>query len=107
MAYDEELAHRLRELVPEASEKKMFGGLAFMVQGNMAVSASRRGGLLVRIDPASTDEALSHAHVDVPEMGGRMMDGWVMVSPEGIRTKKDLAAWVKRGVAYARSLPPK
>jgi TfoX/Sxy family transcriptional regulator of competence genes len=110
MAYDEDLAHRIRELLADqegVSEQKMFGGLAFLLHGNMAVSASRNGGLLVRIDPAGTDAALARPHVSLMEMGGRTMEGWITVTPEGIRTKRQLAAWVTRGVAFASSLPKK
>jgi TfoX/Sxy family transcriptional regulator of competence genes len=110
MAYDEDLANRLRELLAEESgvtEKKMFGGLAFLLHGNMSVSASRNGGLLARIDPADTDAALARPHVDLMKMGGRTMDGWITVAPEGLKTKRQLAAWVKRSVAYAKTLPPK
>jgi len=110
MAYDEDLAHRLRELLTEevaVTEKKMFGGLAFLMNGNMCVSASRKGGLLVRIDPADTDAALARPHVKLMKMGGRTMAGWIIVAPEGVRTKREVAAWVKRGVAFAKTLPPK
>ena len=110
MAYDEELAHRLRELLAGEvgiSEKKMFGGLAFLVHGNMCVSASRNGGLLVRIDPADTDAALARRHVALMQMGGRTMDGWITVAPEGLSSKRELAAWVKRALAFARTIPPK
>jgi TfoX/Sxy family transcriptional regulator of competence genes len=110
MAYDEDLAHRLRELLAGEdgiSEKKMFGGLAFLVHGNMCVSASGRGGLLARIDPAATEEALARPHVSLMEMGGRSMDGWVRVAPEGVKTKRELGAWVKRSLTFARSLPRK
>jgi TfoX/Sxy family transcriptional regulator of competence genes len=110
MAYDEDLANRLRELLGDEdgiAEKKMFGGLAFLLHGNMSVSASRNGGLLARIDPADTDAALARPHVSLMEMGGRTMDGWITVTPEGVRTKRDLAAWVKRSVKYVKTLPPK
>jgi hypothetical protein len=110
MAYDEELAHRLRELLADEdglTEKQMFGGLAFLLHGNMSVSASGRGGLLVRIDPAETETALARPHVALMQMGGRTMDGWITVAPEGLKTKRDLAAWVKRGVTFARTLTPK
>jgi TfoX N-terminal domain len=110
MAYDEDLANRLRELVGDEdgiSEQKMFGGLAFLIDGNMSVSASGRGGLLARIDPAETDAALARPHVALMKMGGRSMDGWVTVAPEGLKTKRELASWVKRSVGYARTLPPK
>jgi TfoX/Sxy family transcriptional regulator of competence genes len=91
MPYDEDLANRLRELLAREdaiTEKKMFGGLAFLLHGNMTVSASRNGGLLVRIDPAETDAALAKPHVARMEMGRRTMDGWVTVAPEGVRTKR-------------------
>ena len=110
MPYDEILAHRLRELLADEdglTEKRMFGGLAFLLHGNMAVSASGKGGLLVRIDPASTQEAIGHRHVDLMRMGGRTMDGWVTVAADGLKTKRDLGRWVKRGVTFARTLPPK
>jgi TfoX/Sxy family transcriptional regulator of competence genes len=110
MAYDEDLANRIRELVanePNVTEKKMFGGLAFLVGGNMSVSASGQGGLMVRVDPDATSELLAEPHVKAFEMRGRQMDGWLRVAPEGVRTKRELEPWVKRGVAYARSLPPK
>jgi TfoX/Sxy family transcriptional regulator of competence genes len=110
MAYDEDLANRLRELLADeeaVTEKKMFGGLAFLLHGNMSVSASRNGGLLVRIDPAETDAALARPHVARMEMGGRTMDGWIVVAPEGLKTKRELAAWVKRSVGFAKTLPRK
>ena len=110
MPYDEDLAHRLRELLAgedAITEKKMFGGLAFLLHGNMCVSASRNGGLLVRIDPADTEAALARPHVALMEMRGRTMDGWITVAPEGLKTKRDLAAWVKRSVAFVKTLPPK
>ncbi len=110
MAYDEDLANRLRELVvgePGITEKKMFGGLAFLINGNMSVSASGQGGLLLRCDPAETDDLLAKPHAEPFVMRGRAMDGWLRVAPEGTRTRRQLQGWVRRGVAYARSLPPK
>ncbi len=110
MAYDEDLANRIRELVADESgivEKRMFGGLAFLVGGNMSVSASGQGGLLVRVDPVETDSLLEERHAEPFVMRGRPMDGWLRVAPEGVRTKRELHRWVARGVAYARSLPPK
>jgi len=110
MAYDEDLANRLRELLADEdaiTERKMFGGLAFLLHGHMSVSASRNGGLLVRIDPADTDACLARPHVGLMEMGGRLMDGWITVAPEGLKTKRELASWVKRSVAFVRTLPPK
>ncbi|HKE81478.1 MAG TPA: TfoX/Sxy family protein [Solirubrobacteraceae bacterium] len=110
MAYDEHLANRLRELLADEdgiTEKKMFGGLAFLQYGNMTVSASGRGGLLARIDPAQTDAALAKPHVSLMEMGGRTMEGWIRVAPEGIKTKRQLQPWVKRSLSYVNTLPPK
>jgi len=110
MAYDEVLADRLRALLADevaVTEKKMFGGLAFLMNGNMCVSASRDGGLLVRIDPADTDAALAQPRVALMKMGGRTMAGWIIVAPEGVRAKGEVGAWVQRGVAFARTLPPK
>jgi hypothetical protein len=110
MPYDEDLANRLRELLAgedAVTEKKMFGGLAFLLNGHMSVSASRNGGLLARIDPAETEAALERPHVARMEMGGRSMDGWITVAPEGLKTKRELAAWVKRSVGYVNTLPPK
>jgi TfoX/Sxy family transcriptional regulator of competence genes len=110
VAYDEDLAHRIRELIadtPDVTETKMFGGLAFLVGGNMSVAASGQGGLLVRVDPEHTDELVARPHARPFEMRGRAMNGWLRVDAEGVRTKRQLEPWVKRGVAYARSLPPK
>ena len=110
MAYDEDLANRIRELIagdPNVSETKMFGGLAFLVGGNMSVAASGQGGLLVRVDPEGTDELLAKPHAGPFEMRGRAMQGWLRVDAEGVRTKRQLEPWVRRGVAYARSLPSK
>jgi TfoX/Sxy family transcriptional regulator of competence genes len=110
MAYDEDLANRIRELVaaePDVTEKRMFGGLAFLVGGNMSVAASGQGGLMVRIDPEDTDALLAKPHARPFEMRGREMRGWLRVDAEGVRTKRQLAPWVTRGVAYARSLPAK
>jgi TfoX/Sxy family transcriptional regulator of competence genes len=110
MPYDEDLANRLRELLADegpVTEKKMFGGLAFLLNGHMSVSASRNGGLLARIDPDDTEAALQRPHVARMEMGGRTMDGWITVAPEGLKTKRELAAWVERSVSYVKTLPPK
>jgi TfoX N-terminal domain len=110
MAYDEDLADRLREQlagVGPVTEKKMFGGVAFLLDGHMSVSASRNGGLLARIDPDETDATLAHEHVARMEMGGRSMDGWITIAPEGLTTEAELAAWVDRSVAYVKTLPPK
>ncbi len=110
MAYDEDLANRIRELVlmeVGVTEQRMFGGLAFLVEGNLSVSASGRGGLLLRVDPAETDALLGRPHAHPFEMRGRVMQGWLRVDAEGVRTKRQLQRWVARGMAYARSLPSK
>jgi TfoX/Sxy family transcriptional regulator of competence genes len=110
MAYEEDLANRIRELVlteDGVSEQRMFGGLAFLINGNMSVSASGQGGLLLRVDPAETDTLLGKEHASPFEMRGRSMQGWLRVHPEGLRTKRQLQRWVARGVSYARSLPSK
>jgi TfoX/Sxy family transcriptional regulator of competence genes len=110
VAYDEELANRIRELVANEqglTEQKMFGGLAFLINGNMSVSASSQGGLLLRVDPAETDALAARPHAQPFEMRGRAMQGWLRVDAEGVRTKRELQRWVTRGVAYARSLAPK
>ncbi len=110
MAYDENLADRVRELIAlnEAfTEQRMFGGLAFLIGGNMAVAVSGHGGLMVRVDRDDTEALLAKPHARPFEMRGREMKGWVRVDPEGVRTKRQLEPWVRRGVSYARSLPPK
>ena len=110
MAYDEELADRIRELLAtdhDVVEKKMFGGLAFLIGGHMSVSASGRGGLLLRCDPEETDALISRPHVGRFAMRGREMDGWLRVDAEAIETPEELERWVAIGVDYARSLPPK
>jgi hypothetical protein len=110
MAYDERLAAQLREItagVPGTTETRMFGGLAFLVNGNMAVSASGRGGLLLRVDPAETATLTEQADVDRFEMRGRKMDGWLHVGAEAVTADADLRRWVDVGLAYARSLPAK
>ena len=110
MAYDEDLANRIRELIgAEAglTEKKMFGGLAFLIDGNMSVGVSGRGGLMVRVDPDESEALIAKPHARPFEMRGREMRGWLRVDAEGVRTTRKLEPWVRRGVAYARSLPPK
>ena len=110
MAYDEELAERVRTLVadvPAVEEKKMFGGLGFIVAGNMAVGASGQGGLLVRVDPAESDALVGSTAAYPMEMRGRTMAGWLRVDSADVAADEELARWVERGVAYARSLPPK
>lgn len=110
MAYDEDLAHRVRELMagePGLTEKGMFGGLAFLLDGHMSVGISSQGGLMVRVDPDATDGLLARPHTRPFEMRGRSMAGWIRVAPEGLATKRQLSPWVRRGVAFARTLPPK
>jgi len=110
MAYDTELADRIRFLIGTGSavtEKRMFGGLAFLVGGNMAISASTQGGALVRVDPADTDVLVATANATPAVMGGREMQGWLRVSSEDLETDEQLTGWVNRAVGYARSLPPK
>ena len=110
MAYDEDLANLIRELLADeadVTEKRMFGGLAFLIAGNMSVAASGQGGLMVRVDPVHTDALAGEPHAAPFEMRGRSMQGWLRVDEAGVRTKQQLEPWVRRGVAYARSLPPK
>ena len=107
MAYDEHLAERVRELLGGVDEKRMFGGLAFLVDGNMAVCVSGQGGLMVRVPPEQTESLLTRAHVEPMVMSGRDVRGWIRVSDCGIRTKRQLTAWVDRGAEYARTLPAK
>jgi TfoX/Sxy family transcriptional regulator of competence genes len=110
MGHDEDLANRIRELIagePDITERRMFGGLAFLVGGNMSVAASSQGGLMVRVNPEDTAALVARPHARSFEMRGRAMQGWLRVDAEGVRTKRQLEPWVKRGVAYARSLPAK
>jgi len=110
VAYDEYLADRIRELLAGESgvtETKMFGGLAFLVGGNMAVAASGQGGLMVRADPARSESLVATTKARPMEMRGRPMRGWLRVDTDDVRTKRELARWVRLGTTYARSLPPK
>ena len=110
MTYDEELGSRVREVVesePGLSEKRMFGGLAFLIDGHMAVAASTKGGLLLRVDPTQTDSLIDPPHIGRFVMRGREMNGWLRVDEEAVRSEEELQRWVSIGVAYARSLPPK
>jgi hypothetical protein len=109
MAYDEELANRIRTEVQDVdvTEMRMFGGLAFLVGGNMAVAASGQGGLLLRVDPAETEALAAKPHAGRFVMRGREMDGWLRVEPKGVESDADLSRWVGIGVRYASSLPPK
>jgi len=110
MADDEEFAHRLREVLADEdgmTEKRMFGGLAFLLHGNMAVGLSGSGELMVRVGPEATDDALARPHTRLFDMSGRPMKGWILVAPEGVKTTQELDAWTRRGVEFARSLPAK
>jgi TfoX/Sxy family transcriptional regulator of competence genes len=110
VAYDEHLADRIRDLLegePSLTEQKMFGGLAFLIGGNMAVAASGGGGILVRVDPDESDFIVASTTAVPMEMGGRTMSGWLRVATDDVRTKPQLTKWVNRGASYARSLPPK
>ncbi|MEJ7629725.1 MAG: TfoX/Sxy family protein [Nocardioidaceae bacterium] len=110
MAYDEDLADRIRSAIRDqvgVTEKQMFGGLAFLVNGNMAVSVSGQGGLLLRVDPGETDSVVREDGVTRFEMRGRAMEGWVRVDPSAIASDRELTRWVQVGVSYAGSLPPK
>ena len=110
MAYDEDLADRIRELIaPErgVDEKRMFGGLAFLINGNMSVAVSGRGGLMVRVPPDETDKLLTRDHVEPMVMAGRETRGWLRVAADGLKTKRQLQSWVTRGVDYAKGLKPK
>src|SRR3954462_2245964 len=110
MAYDEDLANRIRELLATekgVTEKKMFGGLAFLVGGHMAVAASGQGGLMVRVDPEETEALLAEPGAQRFGMRGRAMAGGLGVAAESVDTQAELEPWVRRGVAYGRSLPPK
>jgi TfoX-like protein len=110
MAYDEDLANRIRELMAAESgvtEKQMFGGLAFLIGGHMAVAASGQGGLMVRCAPEETEKLIAKPHARRFEMRGREMDGWLRVDDDGVKTKRQLEPWVRIGVAHVKALPPK
>lgn len=110
MTYDNELAHRIREQLADEqgiTEKSMFGGLAFLLDGNMAVGISNGGELMVRVGPDASDEALARPHTRIFDMTGRPMKGWILIAAEGFATKRQLGAWVWSGVAFARTLPAK
>jgi TfoX N-terminal domain len=110
VAYDEDLADRIREIIGAQrglQEKKMFGGLAFLVEGNMAIAASGQGGVLVRVDPEKFDHLIDTTKAEVAVMGGRPMSGWLRVAPADLATKRQLATWVNTGLNYARGLPEK
>ena len=110
MAYDHELADRIRDLVAGEdgiAEQPMFGGLAFLINGNMSVAASGQGGLLVRVDPAETESLVDGEHVTPMVMRGQEMRGWLRVDAAAVGDAGQLDQWVARGVSYARSLPAK
>jgi hypothetical protein len=110
VAYDEVLADRIRTLLagePNLVEKKMFGGLAFLIGGNMAVAASGQGGVLVRVDPSQSDSLVATTNARFMEMRGQQMQGWLRLDPEDVRTERQLVKWVELGAAYARTLPAK
>ena len=110
MPVDQDFANRIREELADVdgiTEKRMFGGLAFLLRGNMAVGIMSTGDLMVRVGPDDTDEALAKPHTRLFEMRGRSMTGWVIVALEGVKTKRQLTQWVKRGTAFAATLPPK
>ncbi len=110
MAYDEDLADRIRELAAgerALTEKKMFGGLAFLVDGHIAVAASGQGGILVRVDPDESAALVAKTKAYPMEMRGRPMQGWLRVDAQHVRTKPQLSKWVRRGITYARLLPSK
>jgi len=110
MAYDEKLAERIRELVAGESnltEQKMFGGLAFLIGGNMAIAASGQGGVLVHVDPAQSDKLVATTKARLMEMRGKQMQGWLRVDAADVGTKRQLVKWVELGTGYARSLPAK
>jgi TfoX/Sxy family transcriptional regulator of competence genes len=110
VAYDQDLADRIREVLGSEStlsEKKMFGGLAFLIGGKMAVAASGQGGLLVRVDPARSDTLVATTNARLMQMRGRPMQGWLRVDADDVSTKPELSKWVELGATYARSLPAK
>ena len=110
MGYDQELADRIRRLiggVPDLTEKRTFGGLAFLIAGNMAIAASSQGGAMVRVDPEQSDALVATTKASLVEMRGRPMPGWLRVSSADLHTDDQLTPWVQRGTGYARSLPPK
>ena len=110
MAYDEDLADRIRALASGErglGEQKMFGGLAFLVNGNMAVAASGQGGLLVRVDPQESAQLVETTPAEEMVMRGRSMAGWLRVASGEVQADDELRVWVDRGLSFARSLPPK
>ena len=109
MAYDEELAERVRGLLPSepVGEQAMFGGLAFLVGGHMALAVSGQGGLMVRCDPAESDRLLAEPGASRMEMRGKEMAGWLRVTAEAVADDDALERWVRVGTTYAGTLPPR
>jgi hypothetical protein len=110
VAYDEDLADRIREQIgndPSLTEKQMFGGLAFLIDGNMAVAASGQGGIMVRVDPGESAQLVDTTPAEMMVMRGGAMPGWLRLSADDVPSREGLAVWIDRGVRYARSLPPK
>ena len=110
MTYDQQLAQRIRETIgnrPDLTEKAMFGGLAFLINGHMSVAASGQGGLMVRVDPADSDRLVAATDAQLMEMRGRTMSGWLRIATESVATDSELEKWVNMGVDYAATLPPK
>ncbi|CRZ14161.1 TfoX/Sxy family protein [Mycolicibacterium neworleansense] len=110
MAFDPHLADRIRELTATEAgldEKRMFGGLAFLINGNMAIAATREGGLMVRVSRDDGERLMGRDHVEPMVMGGREMRGWLRIAGPGIKTKRQLQTWVLRGIDFAKGLPPK
>lgn len=110
MPYDPDLVERIREIVAThkgVTEKRMFGGLAFLIDGHMAVAASGKGGLMVRVPPEETEKLLHRAHVAPMVMSGRELRGWLRIDGDGVRTTRQLQSWVRRSVDHVKTLPPK
>ena len=110
MAYDEDIAERIRQLTsaePDLSERKMFGGLAFLIGGNMAIAASGQGGILVRVDPEQSDALVTDTDAETAVMRGREMRGWLRVDSQHLHNEEELEKWVDLSTRYARSLPTK
>jgi TfoX/Sxy family transcriptional regulator of competence genes len=110
VAYDEKLAQRIRSILakePGLSERKMFGGIGFMVHGNMAVAANSKGGVMVRVDPEHGRELLEDPRYQPMEMRGRMMHGWLHIEPDAVASEESLREVVRHGLDYVRTLPPK
>ncbi len=110
MPYDDDLVNRIRELTAQEAgvrEQAMFGGLSFLVDGNLAIAASGQGGVLVRVGTADAAQLAATTKAEPAVMGARTMHGWLRVGADDVRTKRQLEPWVRRGVGFARTLPPK